>query len=317
MPKDCVSAIFSTLIYKHYFEMKQVTNIGKSIKMKLWNLAADLKRDKNDNQMYHLMLIRYIQERLLYRLGISQYRDNFYLKGGALLYSYDRFEARPTLDIDFLGNNTSREIDNLTKIMKAIAALECESDAITFLPDSLMAEEITVNKEYHGVRISIEAKLDTAVQKVSMDIGFGDVITPYPQELNYPVLIAGLPQPMILAYSLETVIAEKFEAMITLAEDNSRMKDFFDVYRLLTYHEIDPETLKEAIAATFENRQTVVTRDHTLFSAEFAIDARRQTEWKAFLKRIKWKEDLPFNVVMNVVRDHLMPYYESLIVPGL
>lgn len=293
--------------------MKQVTDIGKSIKMKLWNLAADLKRDKNDNQMYHLMLIRYIQERLLYRLGISQYRENFYLKGGALLYSYDRFEARPTLDIDFLGNNTSREIDNLTRIMKTVAALECETDAITFFPDSLTAEEITVNKEYHGVRISIEAKLDTAVQKISMDIGFGDVITPYPQELNYPVLIAGLPQPMILAYSLETVIAEKFEAMITLAEDNSRMKDFFDVYRLLTYHEIDAETLKEAITATFHNRQTAMSRDHALFSVEFAADTRRQAEWKAFLKRIKWKEELPFGAVMQTVRERLMPYYESML----
>lgn len=94
--------------------MKQITNTAKSIKMRLWNLAADFKRDKNDNQMYHLMLIRNIQERLLYRLGISRYRENFFLKGGALLYSYDRFEARPTLDIDFLGKNTSREYEKLS-----------------------------------------------------------------------------------------------------------------------------------------------------------------------------------------------------------
>lgn len=313
MPSNFASVTSFTPTFKHYSEMKPVTNIGKSIKMKLWNLAADLKRDKNDNQMYHLMLIRYIQERLLYRLGISPYRENFFLKGGALLYSYDRFEARPTLDIDFLGKDTSREIENLTKIMKSVAALECESDAITFKPDSLTAEEITVNKEYHGVRISIEAKLDSAVQKISMDIGFGDVVTPYPQELNYPVLIAGLPQPMILAYSLETVIAEKFEAMVTLAEDNSRMKDFFDVYRLLTFHEIDKEILRDAIAATFENRQTAISTDHALFSEDFATDTRRLADWKAFLKRIKWKEDLPFEKVMQTVREELMPYYRALL----
>lgn len=281
--------------------------------MKLWNLAADLKRDKNDNQMYHLMLIRYIQERLLYRLGISQFRDNFYLKGGALLYSYDRFEARPTLDIDFLGKNTSREIENLTAIIKSVASLECEADAITFSPDTITAEEITVNKEYHGVRISIEAKLDTAVQKISMDIGFGDIITPYPQELNYPTLIPDLPQPMILAYSLETVIAEKFEAMITLAEDNSRMKDFFDVYRLLTYHEVDNEILKDAILATFENRQTAISQDHALWGENFASDSRRVNAWRAFLKRIKWKQELPFDLVIQSIRESLLPYYKILL----
>lgn len=292
--------------------MKQITNTGKSIKMRLWNLAADLKRDKNDNQMYHLMLIRYIQERLLYRLGISRYRENFYLKGGALLYSYDRFEARPTLDIDFLGKNTSREIDNLATIIKSVASLECEADAITFTPDTMTAEEITVNKEYHGVRITIEAKLDTAVQKVSMDIGFGDIITPYPQELNYPTLITGIPQPMILAYSLETVIAEKFEAMITLAEDNSRMKDFFDVYRLLTFHEVDKDILSEAIKATFENRRTVVSHDHVLFSEGFSSDSKRAAAWKAFLKRIKWKQDLPFDMVVQSICENLKPFYDAL-----
>lgn len=279
--------------------------------MKLWNLVANLKRDKNDNQMYHLILIRYIQERLLYRLGISPYRENFYLKGGALLYSYDRFEARPTLDIDFLGKDMSREIDNLTTIIKSVASLECEADAITFAPDTMTAEEITVNKEYHGVRITIEAKLDSAVQKISMDIGFGDIITPYP--LNYPVLIPGLPQPMILAYSLETVIAEKFEAMITLAEDNSRMKDFFDVYRLLTFHEVDKEILSDAINATFENRQTAVSRNHILFSEGFSSDSKRVAAWKAFLRRIKWKQELPFDMVMLSIRENLQPYYDALL----
>lgn len=281
--------------------------------MRLWNLAADLKRDKNDNQMYHLILIRYIQERLLYRLGISPYRDKFYLKGGALLYSYDKFDARPTLDIDFLGKDTSREIENLTAIIKSVALLECESDAIIFVPDTMTAEEITVNKEYHGVRITIEAKLDSAVQKISMDIGFGDVITPYPQELNYPCLIPNLPQPIIMAYSLETVIAEKFEAMITLAEDNSRMKDFFDVYRLLTFHEVDKEILQTAIHATFENRQTAISRNHVLFSSTFANDPKRVTAWKTFLKRIKWKHELPFEAVIQLIQEELQPYYNILL----
>lgn len=281
--------------------------------MKLWNLAADLKRDRNDNQMYHLMLIRYIQERLLYRLGISHFRENFYLKGGALLYCYDRFEARPTLDIDFLGKDIGREKENLSKVIKSVASLECEDDAITFAPDTITAEEITVNKEYHGVRISIVAKLDTATQKISMDIGFGDIITPYPQELIYPTLIPDLPQPKILAYSLETVIAEKFEAMITLAEDNSRMKDFFDVYRLLTFYDVDNEILKNAILETFKNRQTAISHNHALFSEAFPSELKRITAWKTFLKRIKWKHELPFGVVIKSIQENLRPYYELLL----
>ena len=250
---------------------------------------------------------------MLYRLSISRYREKFCLKGGALLYAYDRLDSRPTVDIDFLGKNISRDIDVLKGVFTEITAMDFPDDGITFDIDKITAEEITVNKEYHGVRFTLVARIDTIVQSVSMDVGFGDVITPAPQNIDYPILIQGLPVPSIYAYSLETVVAEKFEAMITLAADNSRMKDFFDVYRILKFHQLDLEVLRQAIEATFANRNTQLEENHLLFRDEFANDDRRNSYWKGFLKRIKWKEELDFKDVWKYITDNLKPYYDNML----
>lgn len=293
--------------------MKNMTDAGKSIKTKLWNIAVANKRDKNDNQIYQLLAIRYVQERLLYRLSISRYREKFCLKGGALLYAYDRLDSRPTVDIDFLGKNISNNIDVLKGVFAEITAIDSPDDGITFDADKITAEEITVNKEYHGIRLTLVARIDTMVQSISMDVGFGDVITPAPQTIDYPILIQGLPVPSIFAYSLETVVAEKFEAMVTLAADNSRMKDYFDVYRILKFQKLDLHVLKQAIKATFANRNTQLEENHLLFRDDFANDDRRNSYWKGFLKRIKWKEDLDFKDVWTIITVNLKKYYDSLL----
>ncbi len=183
---------------------------------------------------------------------------------------------------------------------------------VVFLLDTIVASEITVNKEYHGVRLIVSAKIDTMVQPVSMDIGFGDVITPAPQILEYPVLMEEQPLPIIFAYSLETVVAEKFEAMISLSVDNSRMKDFFDVYRLLKFHVLDEERLSKSIENTFINRSTELEETPALFQKDFHTDQRRINKWKAFLKRIKWKEEMDFDEVCSLIQDRLGGYYASI-----
>ncbi len=192
----------------------------------------------------------------MYRLSVSDYKDKFILKGGALLYAHDGFQARPTLDIDFMAKNVGNDMANIKKIFQKICQIECEEDGVVFDVDTIEASEIAVTKDYHGVRISLLAHLDTAQQNISMDIGFGDVITPSPQQLEFPALIATAPGANILAYSLETVVAEKFQAMISLSLGNSRMKDFFDVYQILSKQTLDSATLSEAIKATFANRGT-------------------------------------------------------------
>ncbi len=281
-------------------------DFGKSVRTKLLNIS------KAEKLGYQLILIRYIQERLLYRLSQSRFREKLFLKGGALLYAHEQFRARPTLDIDFLGDRISREKEFVKRAFGEICAVSCLEDGVTFDLESISVEEITVNKEYHGIRLHVTARLETIRQVISMDIGFGDVITPKPEELDYPVLLKETPAVNIMAYSLETVVAEKFQAMIDLAEENSRMKDFFDVYRILESNKVNEEMLQQAIGATFSNRETGYKPNHILFTEEFVKDPTRIAFWKGFLQKIKYTEELPFYTVMTVIKKRLQGYWEKL-----
>lgn len=262
-------------------------NYGKSVRAKLLNIS------KAEKLGYQLIVIRYIQERLLYRLSQSRFREKLFLKGGALLYALEQFRARPTLDIDFLGDKISRDKEFVKMAFEEICAVSCPEDGMTFDTESISAEEITVNKEYHGIRLHVTARLDTIRQVISMDIGFGDVITPKPEELDYPVLLKETPAVNIMAYSLETVVAEKFQAMIDLAEENSRMKDFFDVYRILESNKVNEEMLQQAITATFSNRETGYKPDHILFAEEFVKSPTRIAFWKGFLRKSNTRKNCP------------------------
>ena len=262
--------------------VKTIKNYGRSVKERLLNIS---RVEKYSSQ---LLISRYFQERLLYRLSVSDYKDKFILKGGALLYAHDGFQARPTLDIDFMAKNVSNDMANIKKIFQEICQIGCEEDGVVFDADTIETSEIAISKDYHGVRLSLLAHLDTAQQNISMDIGFGDVITPSPQQLSFPALIATAPGANILAYSLETVVAEKFQAMISLSVGNSRMKDFFDVYQILSKQILDSATLSEAIKATFANRGTHFKENHPLFNEDFFTDINRSQYWKGFLKRIKY-----------------------------
>ena len=286
--------------------VKTIKNYGRSVKERLLNIS---RAEKYSSQ---LLISRYYQERLLYRLSVSDYKDKFILKGGALLYAHDGFQARPTLDIDFMAKNVSNDMANIKKIFQKISQIECKEDGVVYDVDTMEISEIAINKEYHGVRLSLLAHLDTAQQNISMDIGFGDVITPSPQQLAFPALIDTAPGANILAYSLETVVAEKFQAMISLSLGNSRMKDFFDVYQILSKQIIDPATLSEAIKATFANRGTDYIENHPLFSEDFFTENNRSQYWKGFLKRIKYSTPLSFTDVGALIRTHLQPYWDQL-----
>ena len=149
--------------------------------------------------------------------------------------------------------------------------------------------------------------MDTIVNNMTIDIGFGDVISPYPIVIDFPLLLSDIPSVRIQAYSLETVIAEKFHTMIDRDETNSRMKDFFDCYQLLTQCNINEDSLYEAVKATFDNRALPYNPNLKLFTDEFVSDTERNTRWKAFLRNIQWKEEIPFNAVMKVIKEQLQP----------
>lgn len=283
-----------------------VKNYGKSIRSKLLNIA------KEENTFYQTVLTRYFQERLLYRISQTRYRNNFYLKGGALMYAYERFAARPTLDIDFLGNNISNEGESIVKAFKEICSVPYEEDGVTFDVEQITDQNITEFKDYHGIRLSIPVRMDTISQVMTMDIGFGDVVTPKPVDLDYPILLEHLQSAKILAYSLETVIAEKLHAVVDLADQSSRMKDYYDLYTILHNEKFDADVLQEAIIRTFENRHTPYDDNTMFFRKEFSENQQMQVRWQAFIKKITKNTELAFAEVVTYIQEKLQPYWDNL-----
>lgn len=228
------------------------------------------------------------------------------------MYVYERFSARPTLDIDFLGFNISNNGEKIVNTFKEICAVSCNEDGVCFDLTRISAQNITEFKDYHGIRLNIPVTMDTIAQVMTMDIGFGDVVTPGAIPLDYPILLNNLPAAKILAYSIETVIAEKMHAVIDLADQSSRMKDYYDLYQILSANQYDIETLRVAIKRTFENRHTEYKGDVMFFRAEYPENAAMQIRWKAFIRKITSKSNLSFPDVVHYLQTVLKPYWENL-----
>ena len=280
-------------------------NIAHSLKVRLLNLSD------HDNRRYQQLLVRYMQERFLYRLSKSKYRNNFILKGGALLYAYDEFLPRPTLDVDFMGTHISNDRDAIIAAFKEMASQEIVVDGVRFLPDSIKASEIAVEHKYPGKRISIIAFLDTIMKVLTFDIGFGDVITPNPIIMTYPTIIEEMKSPRITAYSLETVVAEKFQTIVEKSVFNSRMKDFFDLYRIIKAHNFDENSLSNAIQATFENRNTDFSACGIVFSPDFMNDVTLEKKWNAYCNNTPIGNSLSFQEIMGVIVNFVKPYFDK------
>jgi predicted nucleotidyltransferase component of viral defense system len=280
-------------------------NLIASIQTKLKQIAATEKLS------YQLILTRFFQERLLYRIFISPYKNHFCLKGGALLYAFEQEASRPTMDIDLLGLKIDNDLLHFKDVFFEICQIEDATDAVTFNLETLTTVRINKEDKYSGVRVKIEVKLGNIKQNLQIDIGFGDVVTPNPIAMDYPTLLA-MNAPKIQAYSIETLIAEKFEAMISLAEMNSRMKDFYDIYSLLLHKKYDLGILKQAIANTFERRKTDYVANHPLFEAEFAENEKRLVQWKSFLTKSTLDTTILFTDVLKIIKTELSPIYETL-----
>lgn len=283
-----------------------IKNYGKSIRSKLFNIA------KKENVFYQTVLTRYFHERLLYRISQTHFRENFYLKGGALMYAYERFVARPTLDIDFLGNNINNDSSSIAEAFKEICSIACIEDGVNFDATNITARNITELRDYHGVRLSIPVSMDTIAQVMTMDIGFGDVITPSPVNLDYPILLEHLPNVSILAYSLETVIAEKLHAVVDLADQSSRMKDYYDLFTILNNEQYDENILQEAVIRTFMNRHTSFDANTMFFRQEFPENQQMQIKWQAYIKKITKTTNRSFTEVATYIQEILRPYWENI-----
>lgn len=287
-----------------------IKNIAHSRKAKLLLLS------EKDNKKYQQMLVRYFNERFLARLSKSSYQSSFILKGGSLLFAYAEFTPRPTLDIDFMGNRINNDAQIIKNAFVEIINTSVPEDGVQFHPETIKSEPITVEKKYPGTRITFDVSLDSIRKTLTMDVGFGDVITPHPVEMDYPVIFEESEEINLVAYSLETVVAEKFQTMIDRSVTNSRMKDFFDLYRILSVHQFDTEILQEAINATFANRNTVYSPDHSLFGEDFKQDRGMTTQWNNYLKKMKLPQDKSFAEIVDFITEKLRPYWEKLPTAG-
>ena len=204
------------------------------------------KQAKESGKAFQEILIAYGLERSIYRLSVSEYVERFTLKGGIFLYALFEGEfARATKDIDLLAKNIPNNLDYMKKVFANIFSIDCD-DALKYDLDTLDVMKITEFKEYHGVNVSIIAYLDRTKIPVSVDVGFGDVIYPHRIKMEFPVLL-DMEEPNIYAYSIPSVISEKFEAIVSLGNANSRYKDFYDIYILANQYDLDGKELKEAI----------------------------------------------------------------------
>ena len=276
-----------------------------SIRGRLKNIA-----DK-ERKPFDFILMLYLVERLLFRLSISRYREQFVLKGGLLLYLIMDEKARATKDIDLLARGIASNLDMLKEIFADIAAISSD-DAAIYDSESITAERIKEDADYDGVRIKIIAHLGNMHKSLQFDIGFGDIVVPKPETLEYPTLL-DMNNPVIMAYSKESVIAEKFEAMLYLAELNSRMKDFYDIYSLCTSFDFDGRILYEAILQTITRRGTHTPQEPTVFDKNFANNKDKTTQWDAFKRRTSVGGGLEFPQIVEVISIFLKPIYKCII----
>lgn len=249
-----------------------------SVRSRLLNHARETQQD------FNLVLTRFGLERLLYRLSVSDHAHNFLLKGALLFDLWFDLPHRPTRDADLLGFG-STELASLEEVFTEICSTEVE-DGIEFHTDSVTAIEIRKEASYPGVRVTLTAELDGAMINLQVDIGFGDAVTPEPEQITYPVFLEDMDSPKLRAYPKYTVVAEKFEALCSLGMGNSRMKDYFDLWVIALNSDLSGETLRQAIHETFARRQTNIPTTVPLgLTSEFAFDPQKQTQWRAFLHR--------------------------------
>ncbi len=259
-------------------EARSPRNLPASIRQRLLNRA------KAKNEDFQLLLDRYAVERLLYRLSISDLRNDFLLKGALLFLLWFNAEHRPTRDADFLGTGQP-DAERLAESVRRLCSMKSD-DGIEYDSDSIKVQEIRENASYQGLRVTLHATLDHARCTVQLDIGYGDAVTPAPIDITYPSLLDGLAPPKLRAYPRETVFSEKLEAIVILGMANTRMKDYFDLLALAREKAMNPTELALAIRATFDRRKTEIPEKMpTGLTTDFATEAQKQKQWRAFLDR--------------------------------
>ena len=278
---------------------KKVTDIGASVRMRLKSISTKNK------QNHQLVLTRYANERLLYRLSKSEHADSFVLKGAVLLMTWLDVPFRGSRDIDFLGCGDSNS-EAVLAIFKGIFAKN-EEDGVCFDAEGAVINDIREHNEYDGLRIKTTANIDGAQISISIDVGFGDAMVSEPQTLELQALLPDMPTAKLLSYDRETVIAEKFHAMVNFGLSNSRLRDYYDVWLLSESFEFNEVQLARAIVATFKRRKTVIpTEMPEALTAAFGEDKDKQQKWNAFILDVS-PDPGPLQCVIEKIKKFLIP----------
>jgi hypothetical protein len=281
-------------------------NLAASIRQRLANLSEARGED------FQLTVVRYGLERLMYRLSRSRESGDFTVKGAMVFAVWSEGSYRPTRDLDLM-TKSSQSVEKLQNVFKGLCQLSVEPDGLTFIADTVKAEPIREDNAYGGIRVTLLGRLGSMRIPLQVDVGFGDVITPAAKMQPFPSLL-DQPPPMLAMYPRESVIAEKFEAITKLGLNNSRMKDYYDVWVLAEQFEFDGQLLQGAIKATFRRRRTELPLEAPDgLSDGFAHEKTKLNQWSAFLRRSRLTETIhvDFPSIVAAIRAFLLPVARS------
>ena len=281
-----------------------MADIAASVLAKLKNKA------RATGISYQQCLQLFFQEEFLRRLSDSKYAENFVLKGGLFIYTLTNFESRATVDVDFLMRGLSNDMARMDEIIGEILTVDTGNDFVTF--KATKTEPIAVQRKYHGISTQITGYIKNVRVPFNVDIGVGDVIVPNAQRRNIKTQLDGFEKPEILTYSLESTIAEKFDAILQRFELTGRMKDFYDIYYLSRTFDFDGMKLQTAIQETLQNRGTSYEKDSFDRVLVLAEDIDMQTKWRYFLKTLG-NPDMPFAEIIVGIQQFLSPVWKSIL----
>ena len=281
-----------------------MADIAASVLARLKNKAAESGRS------YQLCLQLFCQEEFLRRLEKSKYAENLVLKGGLFLYSLTDFDSRVTVDVDFLLRKISNTPEQLRGILEEIIAVHTGNDFVAF--EIKDVAPIAVAKKYAGIGVSIVARIKNTRTPFGIDFGVGDVIVPKQEKRKIPTQLDDFVAPTVNTYSIETTVAEKIDAILSLMEFSSRMKDYYDIYYLANKFDFDGATLTEALKKTFENRGHSFTIEQFEQVMSFDNDEAMQKKWKAFVRKIDIKID-DYSTVLKTIKVFLTKPFTAVV----
>ena len=270
-----------------------MADIGASVLARLENKAAESGRS------YQLCMQLFCQEEFLRRVEKSRYADNLVLKGGLFLYTLTNFDSRVTVDVDFLLRQMPNTPEQLRAVLEEIIAIDTGNDFVSFEIKSIAP--IAIAKKYAGIGASMVARIKNTRTPFSIDFGVGDVIVPKQEKRTIPTQLPDFKAPTINTYSLETTVAEKLDAILSLMEFSSRMKDYYDLYYLGNHFEFDNALLAEAMRKTFANRDHHFTMEQFEQVMAFGDDEGMQKKWNAFTKKIDTETE-EFSTVLSMIK---------------